>query len=669
MALLKSKKIFIYGLNSERKAVLEELHKKGMVEISSLDGEQKEASHTETSQMISKLDGYINSTDSALEILDKYAPEKTGMGLFGSRETVSMDHYSMKTSASDQALKVVYEVLHLADKIHENAENIRRADAKQIALRPFVGLDVPMNITETQNTTVKSGTLPGYWTNEMIDQALANHELDSAYYEFLYQEKEFSTVWMVFRKADRNKMNAFFQEVGLQEPSFSLSHRLPADKIQVLEEAKQELETTNKGLAAEIAKYGKDRPELKMLYDHLELRREKYRALTKFGVMDSTFVVQGWVLNKYADKLKDTLESNFTAYVELQEPEDPAEAPVQFENNAVVMPVEGITRTYSMPGPRDVDPNPIMAFFYYFFFGMMFSDAGYGLLMAGACLVLGYGKVLEPGKRAPFRMFFFCGLSTIFWGLMYGGFFGDATHTISSVFFGGDATMRPLWMDPTQEPLTLLIFSVMLGIIHLLIGMGIKVYTLCRDKQVFEAVADHVIWMVIMGFILELATGMFLSNSGVAVPAMVNTIGMYGLIVGLIGLVAIKTVAGMALHKKNIIAALGGGVLSIYDITGYIGDMLSYSRLLALGLATGVIANVVNMMGTLFGAGVVGTIFFIVVFILGHIVNFALNALGAYVHTMRLQYVEFYSKFYEGGGEPFKPFKMDTKYYRFSNEK
>jgi V/A-type H+-transporting ATPase subunit I len=657
----------VYGLNSERKEILEEMHQKGVIEIRDVDVADTQLERKETAQSISQFDGFINSSANAIEILDQYAPEKTG--LFSSRESISMDQYSMKSVDSEGALKKVSEIIRLADKIHENAENIRKIDAKQVALQPFLQLDVPMNITETRDTIVKSGTLHGAWTEKDIHEALRRHEIDELHFELITNVKEYTTIWFVYPKEIAHKANALFQAIALAEPSFSLSHHVPEKKTEVLDAAKKELAEEAGRLEKEIAKYGKDRSDIKLLYDHLVLRKEKYQAIAKMGMTAHTFVMEGYVLDRYAGQVRESLEQNHGAYVEIHDPEDPAKAPVHFQNNGFVAPVSWITSTYSMPGQHDIDPNPIMSFFYYFFFGMMFSDAGYGLLMAVACFVLGYGKVLEPAKRGTFKMFFFCGVSTVFWGFMYGGFFGDATHTISSVFLGGDAMLRPLWMDPTQEPLTLLVFSVMLGIIHLLIGMGIKVYTLVRDRQVLEAVADNLIWMVIMGFIMVLATGMFLSLSGVAVPAAANAIGMYGLLAGLVVLVVIKTVAGMVLGKKNIIASIGGGVLSIYDITGYIGDMLSYSRLLALGLATGVIANVVNMMGSMFGAGVIGTIFFVVVFILGHIVNFALNALGAYVHTMRLQYVEYYSKFYEGGGEPFKPFKMDTKYYRFSNQK
>ncbi|MDL2237519.1 V-type ATP synthase subunit I [Christensenellaceae bacterium OttesenSCG-928-K19] len=667
MALVRTKKIFMYGLNADRKAVLEDLHKREAVEVIDLDAEQDGLKRQETMQSISQFDRFINAAKDALELLDKYAPEKTGF--FSSRRVLPLSKYSMKSGKTEDAQKTAYEIIQLAEKIHENAENMRRIDAKQIALKPYLKLDVPMRETETKYAQIQSGLLDGMWTQGEIQKVLDEHELGEVHFEILEATKEITSVWFLYAKSLQKEMFSFFQSIGFQEPAFSLSHRIPTDKVAVLEQAKKELEVKSKEYEKTIGQHGGARREIELWYDHLVMRKEKYEALSMIGLTESTFVMEGYVLEPDAEKVKKELEESYSVYVELQQPDPEENPPVTFKNNGFVRPVEGVTRTYSMPGQGDVDPNPIMAFFYYFFFGMMFSDAGYGLLMTIACAILGYGKVLEPGKRNSFKMFFFCGISTMFWGFMYGGFFGDATHTISSVFFGGDAVLQPLWMDPTQEPLTLLVFSIMLGLIHVLIGMGIKVYTLCRDKHMFEAISDHVIWMVILGFIFVMATGMFLSNSGITVPAIVNTIGLYGLIAGLVALVALKTIAGVAIRKKNIIAALGGGILSIYDITGFIGDILSYSRLLALGLATGVIANVVNMMGTLLGNTPVGIIFFVVVFILGHIVNFALNALGAYVHTMRLQYVEYYAKFYEGGGEPFRPFKMDTKYYKFANEK
>lgn len=662
MAILSMNKIQIFGLSTERKPILEELQKSEIVEIDELDQEDRQLAQVETTQNITQINHYMNTAQQALSLLDEYAPEKTGF--FSSRRTLSMSKFNMESIEDNSALKQAYRVVELADKVHEHKENLRRIDAKQIGLLPYLPLDVPMEITQTRDTDIRCGLVPGQATREMIQGALAQQQLDGVHFEIISEAKEQSAVWFVYLKKDADTMNTVFSGLGFQEPAFSLSHHVPKKKMEVLEQAKKDLEKQIEKAIKEIQAQEKYRRDMELLYDHLAMRKQRYQELAKLGYTQRAFVLEGYVPKKYTEKIKDKIEGGYAAYVELSEPK-PGEAPVMFKNNGFVAPVEGITETYSMPSSADIDPNPIMSFFYYFFFGMMFSDAGYGLLMAIGCLILGYGKVLEPSKRRTFKMFFFCGVSTIFWGLMYGGFFGDATYTISSVFFGGNTTMQPLWIDPTAQPLLLLIFSVMLGILQILIGMGIKFYMVWRQKKKAEAIMDTGIWMWIMACIFVLALGMYLSTAGVvsAPYAAMNSFGLWGLIAGLVGLVCTQ-----GRSKKNILMKIFGGVISIYDITGYIGDMLSYARLLALGLATGVIANVINLLGSLFGNSPVGIIFFIFVFIFGHIVNFAINALGAYVHTMRLQYVEFYGKFYEGGGRKFVPFHMDTKYYRFSKE-
>jgi V/A-type H+-transporting ATPase subunit I len=273
------------------------------------------------------------------------------------------------------------------------------------------------------------------------------------------------------------------------------------------------------------------------------------------------------------------------------------------------------------------------------------------------CGILAFGKKLEPMKRKTFRMFFFCGISTTFWGIMYGSFFGDAIPTIAEKFFGASVTLNPVWIDPVSEPLTLLIFSVALGLVQILVGLFIKMYMLLRQKRVVEAVCDVGLWIAVLLGIAVLAGGM-----GLGIDALFNV----GAVIACAGGVGLVLTQGRS--KKGIIAKLFGGIVSLYDITSYVSDALSYSRLMALGLTTSVIASVVNILGSM-GSGVVGAIMFILVFAAGHLLNFAINMLGAYVHTNRLQYVEFYSKFYEGGGRKFEPLAMETKYHRFVDVK
>ena len=656
MAIVRSKKIFVYGLNSERKAILEFLHQKGVVELTGTENNDALGSIA-TAKSISQFDGMLNTTRSALEVLDKYAPEKTGM--FTSRRILPMGRYSIKTSSYEKALKSALEINQFADKIHENAENIRRIEAKQAALQPYLSLDLPMKVAETRHTYIKMGMLMGSWTRDDIQRAFSENGVDGVYFDVLESNKEETYIWFEYLKDQQKEVFAFLQSTGLQEPSFSLSKHTPKKKTEILEQAKKDLASQSGEFEKKLSACGDRRSDLELLYDHIELRREKYTALSKIGVTESSFVLEGFILDTDAEKTRQALESKYTAYVELEQPEDLDAAPEAFKNNAFVAPVEGITETYSMPNKYDVDPNPIMAFFYYCFFGMCFSDAGYGILVMLACGILGFGKVLEPHKRKSFKMFFYCGISTTFWGLMYGSFFGDA---ISS-FSGGQYTLTPLWIDPISEPLTLLIFSVGIGLITCIIGLGVKFYVLVKQGKVKDAIYDQLCWMLILGGVGVLAVG-----AAVGIQAVLYA----GVVVAIIGVAILVIFHGR--DKKNPIMRVLGGILGIYDVTSYVGDILSYSRLMALGLTTGVIGNVVNLLGPVFGELVFGEsplamIVVVIVFILGHLINFALNMLGAYVHTNRLQYVEFFSKFYEGGGRKFVPFGMNTKYHKFTEEK
>ena len=314
-----------------------------------------------------------------------------------------------------------------------------------------------------------------------------------------------------------------------------------------------------------------------------------------------------------------------------------------------------------------------MSIFYVIFFGMMLSDAGYGILMAVGCAVILKKKPrLEESLKKMLQLFFWCGISTTFWGFMYGGFFGDVIDVVAKTFFGYPAELtpilKPLWFAPLDDPMRLLIWCMLFGLIHLFAGLAIKGYEYLKNKDIVGFLSDVVAWyFFITGLVLMLIpSDIFASISGThyVFPDVVNTIAK---IITLIGLVTILLMSGRA--NKNWGLRIALGAYDIYGVMNWLSDVLSYSRLLALGLATGVIASVINMMASIAGGGFFGAIIFIIVFLAGHTLNIGINALGAYVHTNRLQYVEFFGKFYDGGGRPFKPFKMINQYVEIKEEK
>lgn len=647
-------KIYIYGLNEQRKKVLEYLHKSELMEISDFSAEENGFKRAETVKSISQFDSYIASATKALEILDEAKPKKTGM--FYKRTRYDESKYSMTPDEVTRVNKYILDIINLKKKIAENTESVGKINLKQSQITPYMSLDIPMNSKSTKTTKIKLGMLDKKWSKEELINALNEAEIYAYHFEILSSDKQQTCIWFLYPKDEEEKILKFLRSINFTEPSFSLSKRNTKAKYEKLEEDKQLILKENESLLKEIEHQTEYRDEIELFYDHLVMRREKYEALSNMGISKNFFVVMGYIPKKYYDGLKKELTEKFDVEVMAEEPIE-GEAPIAFSNNGFSAPVEGITSDYSMPSPDDIDPNPIMAIFYYLFFGMMFSDAGYGLLMMIACGILGFGNVMEKKKRRAYKMFFYCGVSTTIWGILYGSFFGDMIDTIAKVFLNSPVRFKPILLNPTEKPLELLIISVAFGMVHILAGLIIKFYMLWRKGEKVDAICDMGFWIVGLLGVCVFAGGMGLGND------ILNNVGIAMMIIGFGGIL----VTG-GRNSKNIIGKLFGGVLSLYDITSYVGDALSYSRLMALGLATGVIASVINVLGSLGGATVVGVIAYIVISIFGHALNFAINCLGAYVHTNRLQYVEFYQKFYEGGGKKFKPFAMNTKYYNFSKE-
>lgn len=650
LALTKMERIEIVGLNRERKKLIEYLQRCGVIDIS--DSREGVLKSRETEQSISQFESYMASASAAIDILSVYGAREGGM--FYKRHVLPEREYAITDGEIRSVMGKINDILRIKKTIEKNKEDSAAAAVAKNALSPYMKLDVPMQTKKTKSTLIRLGTLEGEWSAERIWQQLHDAGLEDAYVEILSSTRELTAVWILYPQEEHKRFEEVFTKINLSSPPVKLSHLTPAEKAKRLDDKIASLEAENAGLEKKLAEYVGARDEIELFYDRITVRRDKYRALSNIGVSDKAFFVTGYIPKHAGDALEKSLNKYFTVAVGRYEPEPDEDVPSAFANNGFVSPVEGITSDYSMPSAHDIDPNPIMAGFYYFFFGMMFSDAGYGLIMMIVCGLLGFGNFLEKSKRRMYKMFFFCGVSTTFWGLMYGSFFGDMIATVSKTFGSGRLSLSPILLDPVQKPLNLLIMSVAFGMIHILTALVIKFYMTWREGKRLDAVFDTGFWIALLLGVCVFAAGMGL---GIAI---VQTIGIVMMIGGAAGLVLTQ---GRA--KKNPIAKLFGGILSLYDITSYVGDALSYSRLMALGLATGVIATVINVLGSLGGKSVIGFISFVLISAFGHALNFAINMLGAYVHTNRLQYVEFYQKFYEGGGRKYKPFGFDTKYYEF----
>jgi V/A-type H+-transporting ATPase subunit I len=337
---------------------------------------------------------------------------------------------------------------------------------------------------------------------------------------------------------------------------------------------------------------------------------------------------------------KAILETAPEAYIHFRDPEEGEIPPTALDNPRVVRPFEAVTDMYAVPSPKGFDPNRIMAFFYFVIFGMMMGDFAYGVLLTlGAFAVLKLKKPIGMFRRIT-TVVMYCGISTALWGLFFG--------TIFSIE-GVPYVLSPL-KDATGALATLGL-CLGIGVLHIMTGLGIAAYMDIKRGHVFAAIFDRVSWMlVIIGGIMLVAGG---------------TIGTVGTYMALAGLLILLLTQGRS--KKGFVRKAMGGLSSIYGITSYVSDILSYCRIFGMGLATTVIAMVFNTIAGLLMGGAVGYVFGIVILTVGHVFNIAINALGAFVHTARLQYIEFFNKFYEGDGHAFMPLGIRTKHHRLED--
>ena len=394
-----------------------------------------------------------------------------------------------------------------------------------------------------------------------------------------------------------------------------------------------------------------------------------YMADSNGNTIWHTFVISGYIPQCQASRVADHLSEHYDCEVEVEDLKPDEEAPVILKNNPFSASMEGVVESYGLPANGEIDPTTIMSFFYVFFFGMMLSDAAYGLIVAVVCgiLVRKYPR-MSPGMRKSLKLFFYCGISTVVWGVLFGGYFGNIVDIVTEKFLGRTITPPALWFVPLDEPMKLLLFSLLFGVIHLFTGLAIKGYLCIREGKMLDFFCDVVLWfLLLVGLLLMLLpSSLFASIAQMEIvfPGWLNTLAKVLAASGAIGIVLMS-----GRSNRNPALRIALGAYDLYNITGWLSDVLSYSRLLALGLATGVIASVINQMGSMLPNNLIGILFFILIFIVGHSMNLAINLLGAYVHTNRLQFVEFFGKFYEGGGRPFRPFRENTKYTDIKEEK
>ena len=645
MAIEKMKKLRLMAVRGQKEALLRDLLLLGCVEVSEPEEAELEPGiRSCLSKESSELLGYRTShakLTQAVELLQKYAPAKKPL-LSAKPETDS------EAILDDSTLP---QTMELAEGIIGRDERIRRITAEESRMRgqieslsPWLSLDYPLECAGTERCSVVLGGIPAAIDVGSAEAAL-NAAAEEAELVLVNSDKDQHYLVLICLKEELSAALDSLREFSFAAASLGGMNGTAKECTERMESELAGLAEEKLRLNGEICDQGVHREELELAADRLNAKIACAEAEDRMYGMESTVVLQGWALAKKVPELEDCLKKYDCAW-ELSDPEpdEYPDVPVKLTNNKITNGLNMVTNMYSLPAYDGVDPNPLMAPFFILFYGLMMADMGYGLLMIIAAVVA--MKKIRPraGTLSFCQLLLWAGISTFIMGALTGGFFGDALAQLGKIL-GKPEGWGELWylFSPMTDSMTVLIGAMVLGFIHLNTGMVISVVEKVKKGDAASAVWEEgSLWVIFIGAAL-----------------MVFDIGSIGGVPVVLVLGCVMLFYGGSRGAKGFgkIASVFG---TLYNtVTGWFGDILSYSRIMALMLAGSVIATVFNTIG-----GIANSLWlFIPVFIIGHALNFALNLLGCYVHDLRLQCLEYFGKFYKDGGKAFKPLAINTKYY------
>ena len=657
MAILKMKRLRLMIARAQKDAMLRELIRLGCVQFSELDEDVQslEALHREDSETLA-LKGQHAALERAVGILGRYAPEKKP--LLAAMPEVS-DETLLDGSGLSAALALADEIIGADDRIRRISAEESRERAVIESLVPWLPLDMPLDIDGTERSSVLLGSLPLKVPMDRVREVLASVTEEAELFE-VSADKKASYILIICAKEALADIQEALRALDFTAQSFA-GMSGPAKQCTAQSNALlSRLGREKEALSASIAEKAAQRDELKLAADRLDAKLSMSQAADLALSTEDVIVMQGWVPAEKEEAL-DRVLSAFDCAWECEEPAeaDYPEVPVSLKNNKLTNALNMVTDMYSLPAYGTVDPNPLMAPFFILFYGLMMADIGYGLIMIAAALVA--MKKLRPrgGSLAFCQLLLYGGIATAAMGVLTGGFFSDIPYQLVHLF-NPQSTWPGLWhlFSPESDSELVLYGSMVLGLLHLNTGMVVSaVQKVKRGDKAGAIWEEGPLWVILLGGVL-LAADMLLVHSSVLHYA--------ALAVLVIGVVMLLFGAGRNARGFGKVTAAFGAIYN--TATGWFGDVLGYSRIMALMLAGGVVGKVFNTVAIMpaqaSGVNVFTMLAFVIIFLLGHAMNFALNLLGCYVHDLRLQCLEFFGKFYSDGGKPFRPLKFGGEFVR-----
>lgn len=636
------KKLCVMAMAAQRQQLLRELLHLGCVEISEPDGKLADPAWSallkrENSRLLDTK-SEITDVNTALAAIKKYAQLKDG--LFIQRHPISEAEF-LGDETAERARSACKRIDSLLQTISGLQSEEGRLRAKRAALEPWKGLDVPLENQGTAHVLFRMGVCPGSTDTGAVRQALGQHAAEI--FE-VGADKQQTYYFLICLRAEEQDVMESLRPFNFSAVTFQDVTGTAEENLRSLDALLAENETSRKATEAEIVKNAPERDALRLYADRLSAEAAKESNTERLLTDGTILFFEGWAPAERMGQVSDLLERLGCAW-EARDPteEEYPEVPVQLKNNWLTRPLNMVTEMYSLPAYDNVDPNPLMAPFFILFYGIMMADMGYGILMilAGLFITKKYRPKGTMGHM--FSLVTLCGVSTFIMGAITGGFFGDFLTQVVKLSTGADFALPSLF-TPLDDTLMILVGAMCLGFVQIVTGMAISFIRKLQKGQVLDAVFEELTWWIVFAGIGVMALG-------------------YGNVLLYVGLALV--VLGPIVTGKGLMGKITGIFGSVYNhVTGYFGDILSYARLMALMLAGSVIAQVFNTLGAIPGNIVV----FLIISLAGNTLNFALNLLGCYVHDLRLQCLEYFGKFYEDGGKPFRPLAINTKFVDIQND-
>lgn len=661
MAIVKMKKLRLMVVRSRKDELLRELAREGEVQIDHVEAEtlalpaREGASASASTADLMTLKSRQLAVEQALTLLDRYAPVKTP--LLSAKPELEKEIF-----LGEDGLSEAEEAAEIIRSCEDRIKRITAEESRQRGivetLTPWQELELPLECEGTQRTQVILGSISARQSLGEVQSALAQATEEAELFP-VSDDGAQQYIALVCIKEALPAVQECLRGFSFNPAALSGHEGTAREGIISAEKALQTLAEEKTACAERIAAQGGKREALRLAYDKLGTRIAIAGADGRLARTESVAVLEGWMpadregrLAKVFDRLDCAWESRDP------EPSEYEQVPVRLKNNRFTNSLNMVTNMYSLPAYGTIDSNPWMAFFFILFFGLMMADMGYGLLMIVAALAA--MKKIKPkdGTLAFCQLLLYGGISTFVMGALTGGFFSDLPYRLVHALRPGSSWEGlPALFSPVRDSNAVLYGSLALGLIQLNVGMLASFLFKKRNGRLADGVWEEgSLWVILLGGILFALTAV-----GVLKALAMRTAAIVVLAVG-----AAMLLFGAGRHSTGILGKIGAAFGAIYNtVTGWFGDILSYSRIMALMLAGSVIGQVFNTIAVMpleKSLNPFTVLAFLIIFLLGHAINFGLNLLGCFVHDLRLQCLEYYGKFFTDGGKPFSPLAVKPKY-------